>query len=398
MRGSRSPPGSTPPRPQRSPAPKTARKVITVSDEHLELQRTVPDYGGRCITSVMPSILAGTGAAPLHPELERAKVVVLFVVDGLGWHQLRRNRDWAPSLAAACDDSSPMTTVAPSTTATALTSLTTGATPGEHGLVGYRVPTSLGLMNSLRWRAGGQDARALVPPEELQPVVPFCGQPAAVVTRAEFKRSGFTSAHLRGGTFWGWRNLGELVESVRNAVDAGAATVFAYYDTLDTVAHMHGLGEHYREALAVVEQLAVALRASLPDHVALAVTADHGMVEVLEPPIMIESEIVALTNGWSGEARMLWLHARAGNAADLVALCGQYSSMAEVAPVERVLDERWLGPHVSAHARDRIGDVALVPLGTEAFTMPDEDRPHHPLIGRHGGLTAEEMHVPFVVL
>ena len=369
-----------------------------VIDRRLELQRTLPDYGGRCITSVMPSILAGTGAAPVHPALETAKVVVLFVVDGLGWHQLRRNRDQAPSLAAACDASSPMTTVAPSNTATALTSLTTGATPGEHGLVGYRVPTTLGLMNSLRWRAGGQDARTLVPPQELQPVVPFCGQPTAVVTRAEFKHSGFTSAHLRGGTFWGWQNIGELVESVRNAVVAGAQTVFAYYDTLDTVAHMHGLDRHYREALAVVEQLAVALRASLPEHVALAVTADHGMVEVLEPPIMIDSEIVALTSGWSGEARMLWLHARTGNAADVIAACEQYSSIAEIAPLERVLDERWLGPHVSAHARDRIGDVALVPLGTEAFTMPDEDRPQHRLIGRHGGLTAEEMHVPLVVL
>ena len=33
----------------------------------------------------------------------------------------------------------PITTVAPTTTATALSSIATGLTPGEHGLIGYRM-------------------------------------------------------------------------------------------------------------------------------------------------------------------------------------------------------------------------------------------------------------------
>ena len=369
-----------------------------MTGEPLALERTLPSYGGRCVTEIMPGILAGVASELIDEAMANAPTVVLLVIDGLGWHQLRRHRSLAPTLAAASDVSAPVTTVAPSTTATALTSLTTGATPGEHGLVGYRVPTRLGLLNTLRWRAGGQDARVAVPAEDLQPVVPFCGQPAAVVTRAEFRHSGFTVAHLRGGSFWGWSNPNGLVKSVCDAVRGRYPLVLAYYDSLDKTAHEFGIGPEYRTVLAAVEQLSGALRDTLAPGVPLAVTADHGVVEVNEPPIMVDADVVALTSDWSGEARMLWLHARPGAVADLLDACERYQPIAEVAPLSQVLDERWLGHHVTAPARSRLGDVVLVPRALQAFTMPDEDVPHHSLIGRHGGLTSEEMLVPFCVL
>ena len=371
---------------------------LGADSEPLVLDRILPAYGGRCITGVAPGLLAGVATELIDDAVAAARTVVLFVVDGLGWHQLHRHRSLAPSLAAASDATSPVTTVAPSTTATALTSLATGAAPGEHGLVGYRVPTSLGLLNALRWRAGGRDVRVELPPDELQPVEPFCGQPVAVVTRSEFRDSGFSAAHLRGGSMRGWRDVAAIVECVRGAVDEGFQLVFAYYDTLDKVAHEFGLSDRYRSTLATVERLAVALRSAVSDEIPLIVTADHGVVEVSEPPIMIDPEVTELTDGWSGEARMLWLHACTGAASELVASCERYADIAEIAPVEQVLDERWLGSHVTEPARRRLGDVALVPRGLQAFTMPNEDRPRHPLIGRHGGLTSEEMLVPFALM
>lgn len=359
------------------------------------LDRTLPSYDDGCVTALAPALLAGVESGLVSDAVAGARAVVLLVIDGLGWHQLRRHRSLAPSLAAASDTAPPITTVAPSTTATALTSLATGAAPGEHGLVGYRIATPVGLLNALRWRAAGRDARIELPPAEIQPVEPFCGQPVAVVTRSEFRHSGFSAAHLRGGSFRGWHDVPGIVTAVGQAVDEGFRLVFAYFDTLDKVAHEFGLGDRYRSALVEAERLAVALRTETPAEVPLIVTADHGVVEVLAPPVMIDSEVVALTDGWSGEARLLWLHACRGAESELVSACERYTGFAEIAPVAQVLDEEWLGRHVSAAARGRLGDVALVPRGLQAFTMPDEDRPHHALIGRHGGLTAEEMLVPF---
>ena len=386
--------------------------------EPLAFERVLPAYGGRCITELIPGLLAGHPTELVDDSVAAADTVVLVMIDGLGWHQLRRHRHVAPALAAASDAAAPVTTVAPSTTAAALTSLTTGAAPGEHGLVGYRVPTHVGLLNALRWRAGGRDARSAVPAHELQPIEPFCGQRAAVVTRAEFRHSGFTGAHLRGAALWGWqdadtgaaargnpaaspslsRAIQEITACVSDAVDQGFGLVYAYFDTLDKVAHEYGIGEQYRATLGGVERLALALRSEVPPEVPIIVTADHGVVEVPDPPVVVDPDIVALTDGWSGEARMLWLHARPGAAAELAAACQRYADVAEAAPLERVLDERWLGRHVSPQARRRLGDVVLVPTAAQAFAMPHEQPPKHPLIGRHGGLTSEEMLVPFALL
>ena len=55
----------------------------------------------------------------------------------------------APTLTSMAGG--PITTVAPSTTSTALTSLTTGLPPGEHGVVGYRIAVHGEVLNVLRW-------------------------------------------------------------------------------------------------------------------------------------------------------------------------------------------------------------------------------------------------------
>ena len=39
----------------------------------------------------------------------------------------------------------------------------------------------------------------------MQPFAPFMGEPVPVVTKADFERTAFTEAHLRGGRLVGWR-------------------------------------------------------------------------------------------------------------------------------------------------------------------------------------------------
>ena len=99
----------------------------------------LPDYGGACLASVVPALLSDRADPPawVPAPLRGANQVVLLVVDGLGWEQLRMWPTVAPALAGAAGG--PITSVVPTTTATALTSLTTGAPPSGHGVVGYRV-------------------------------------------------------------------------------------------------------------------------------------------------------------------------------------------------------------------------------------------------------------------
>ena len=128
------------------------------------LRPVLPDYAGGCITNVVPALLDWDEPpdwlpAPAH----HAEQVVLLVLDGLGWDQLRERPLLAPTLCAMAGG--PITTIAPSTTAAALTSISTGLPPGEHGLVGYRLWTESDVLNVLRWSTSHGDARLAARPQ-----------------------------------------------------------------------------------------------------------------------------------------------------------------------------------------------------------------------------------------
>ena len=107
----------------------------------------LPDYEGDCVCNVVPALLRGTSPPWMPPAACGARQTVLLVLDGLGWDQLRAHAALAPTLSAM--EGHAIRTVAPSTTATALTSIATGLTPAEHGVLGYRMYLHGDVLN--RW-------------------------------------------------------------------------------------------------------------------------------------------------------------------------------------------------------------------------------------------------------
>lgn len=358
----------------------------------------LPDYGGACLASVVPALLGrGQDSAPawLPPAAAQAEQVVLLVLDGLGWHQLRHRAALAPTLAAGTG--SPITSVVPSTTATALTSLGTGRVPAEHGILGYRLRQGDDILNVLRWTAGGADARRRLPVASVQPVPPFGGRAVPVVSRADFAASGFSAVHLRGGGLVGWSVPSSIPVDVRRLLAAGHPLVYAYYDGIDKVAHQHGLGEHYDAELVATDRLVGDLLAVLPPGAALVVTADHGQVEVGGEVRLPSPDLLAPTELLSGEGRFRWLHARPGAEADLLAAAeAEHGDEAWVRTRQQLVDEGWFGGRPAPGAAERLGDVALVARAPVAFLDP-ADTGETSLACRHGSCTADEMHVPLLV-
>lgn len=357
----------------------------------------LPDYSGACVSSLIPTLLDRDGdAAAWLPEPARAAgQVVLLVLDGLGWGQLGERARLAPVLSSM--EGGPITSVAPTTTATALTSLTTGQAPASHGVVGYRLRVGPAeVLNVLRWHTGSGDAREAVPPEKFQPQAAFAGSGPPVVTRAEFADTGFTSAHLGGSRFFGWRVTSALVVEVRRLLREGEPFVYAYYDGMDKVAHERGFGEYYDAELAATDRLVGDVVEALPPGAALVVTSDHGQVHVGEATVEFDPEILADVELLSGEGRFRWLHARPGAAERLAERARErFEDMAWVRTRQQLMDENWLGGRPAPEVERRLGDVALVAHGPVAFldpAVPDESR----LICRHGSLTPDEVLVPLL--
>lgn len=357
----------------------------------------LPDYAGACITNIVPALLDATvDAPPWLPEAALvAAQVVLLVLDGLGWEQLGVREHLAPTLAAL--DGGPITSVAPSTTATALTSIATGLTPGEHGVVGYRVAVDDEVLNVLRWNTPAGDARKRIDPHVFQPNAAFCAQHPCIITKAEFVTSGFSGAHLADVRFTGYRVPSTLVVELRHALRRGEPFVYAYYEGVDKVAHEYGLGEHYDAELRAVDRLVADILAELPRGAVLVITADHGQVDVGDRLVGLHPDVTAHVSFQSGEGRFRWLHARPGRSEALAeAAQAHHGDMAWVRTREETVAEGWWGESITDAARGRLGDVALVAAEAVSFTDPADSGPFE-LIGRHGSLTPAEMYVPLLV-
>ena len=361
----------------------------------------LPDYSGANLTGLVPGcLLAAPGRRPAwFPEpLRTAHRIVLLVVDGLGWQQLQDHRSLAVNLSAM--SGGPITTVVPSTTATALTSLVTGAAPLQHGIVGYRIDMSGTVMNTLSWsghRVGERrrDLRSVHPPESVQPVPSFCGQSVPVSTRAEHAGTGFTDAHLRHQIFRGWRSPSSLPVEISEAVEDGHDFVYAYYDGIDKIAHERGFGSHYEAELRSTDRLIGDILDALPTGTTLAVVADHGQVHTGDDLVELDRSTLSLVDHQSGEGRFRWLHARDGRADDLLRSLDRYSGIAWIRSRSDIVEQGWMGPPGDPSFVRRLGDVALVPHGSASFEDPD-DTGSFPLVCRHGSLTAAEMFVPLL--
>jgi hypothetical protein len=327
------------------------------------------------------------------PVRDAAQVVIL-VLDGLGWEQFAEHRAEMPVLATF--EGGPVTTVVPSTTATALTSITTGLTPGEHGLVGYRIEVGGDVLNVLRWSTPAGDARRKHEPKRLQPFTPFMGESVAVVTKADFDRTGFTEAHLRGQRMLGWRAVSSLAVTVGDLLRAGEPLIYTYYDGIDKVAHERGFGRFYDAELRTADSIVEQVRAELPDGAALLVTADHGQVDVGPNTRLLDDGVLKLTRQMSGEGRFRWLHAKPGADGDLYqAASSAHGDVAWVMTRQELIEGGWFGPVVSPPVAARLGDVALITKTPISFHDPADSGPF-PLVCRHGSLTSAEMLVPLL--
>lgn len=372
---------------------------MTKVTDDLQLEPIVPDYAGANVRGIVPAILGPVSWQPHLPDwmpelLTHAEQIVLLVVDGLGWDQLQTHRHIAPTIAALSGRA--ISTVAPTTTATALTSIATGLTPGEHGVVGYRLVLGGEVVNMLRWTHDGADRRRSQPPSDVQRYPAFLGESVPVVSPSELCFSAFSEAHLRGARPVGFRATSSLPLEIRRELADGERFVYAYYGGVDRIAHERGFGEYYDAELRDADRLVGDLLDVLPPGAALLVTADHGQVSVGDRIVTPTPELLSLVSMQSGEGRFRWFHARRGALDELVAAVEQeFGATGWIRTREQLVDECWFGPTVSPPIAARLGDVAVIAREPVSYFDPDDTGPFD-LVCRHGSMTSAEVYVPLV--
>jgi predicted AlkP superfamily pyrophosphatase or phosphodiesterase len=353
----------------------------------------LPALRGASVAGIVPALFGQVDDAWI-PELARtAESVVLLVLDGLGWSAVQDHARSMPRLTAM--DGGPITTVAPSTTATALTSIATGLAPAQHGIVGYRMLVGDEVLNVLRWSASNRGR--LPEPNDVQRYAPFLGREVPVVTRTEFRDTGFTRAHLRGTRLAGWHTTVGLIEQCVRAVEAGERFVYAYYPGIDAIAHEFGLLDGvFANELVFADRLVGELIDALPSSATLLVTSDHGQIHLDADSWIDIPELGALATTMAGDGRFRYLYAAPGGGRDLLAAARELvSDRAWVWSRAELLEMGVFGDDATGNVPGRIGNVVLAAREPVAFVDPALPNERN-LKSGHGSLTPDEMYVPLL--
>ncbi|WP_335933453.1 alkaline phosphatase family protein [Streptomyces sp. PTD5-9] len=373
----------------------------------------VPEYGRGSLADLLPTLVAGQGVPGFGaaiPELSPADRNCVFLIDGLGWEQIRAHPDEAPFLHSLLPTSRggtgrPITAGFPATTATSLASVGTGLPPGEHGLPGYTVrdPGTGELMNQLRWQPW-------TPPAVWQPhptvfaLADAAGVRTAQVSAPAFERTPLTQVALSGGTFLGRLTGEERMDVAAERLAAGdRSLVYTYYSEVDASGHRFGVdSDAWRGQLMHVDGLARRLAEQLPPRSALYVTADHGMIDI---PFDERSRIdfdedwelragVALLGG---EGRARHVYAVPGAESDVLTVWREVlGEQFWVASRDEAIEAGWFGPKIDERVHGRIGDVVAAAHDDVVITASVHEPHESAMVGMHGSMTPVEQLVPLL--
>jgi len=327
---------------------------------------------------------------------------LLFLIDGFGANTLEDFADVMPTISRLTKHGI-VQTAFPSTTATSLATLTTGALPGAHGMLGYtvQVPRSGGrLLNALKW-----DER--VDPNNWQPVPTLFERASAEgirvshVAAKRYENSGFTRAVFRGAEYRGANVVPDLIAETKAALQKTPSFVYLYMNDLDVAGHSDGVGSpKWVAALSMIDQMLAGLMKEMPAGTRIWLTSDHGMVNVGEK-IVIGRDNPLLDNiaviAGEPRARHLYLRADHDSPAARINVASMWQEFlgqrADVMTREDAIASNLFGSQISADAFDRMGEVIAIAKAEVVLLDPERADKEGSMVGHHGGQSEIETQV-----
>jgi predicted AlkP superfamily pyrophosphatase or phosphodiesterase len=270
-------------------------------------------------------------------------------------------------------------------------------------MLGYtvRVPNSGTpgrLLNALKW-----DER--VDPLYWQKVPTLferaqsAGITVSNVAERRYEGSAFTQAALRGARYLGANRIDEMVEAVRQSLQAPRAFTYVYINALDHAGHNDGVGsEKWLTALGQVAELIEKLANSLSSDVQLLVTADHGMVNVGEKVILgRDNPLMENITLVGGEPRARHMYVEDGSLEECVARWREFlQNRAQVMTKSEIIDSGLFGAEISPESHDRMGDFVAIAEESVILIDPNRIPQESSMVGHHGGLTEVERSIPLL--
>ena len=398
-----------------------------------------PDYKGHCITRIpeLISILFGLESRSHQDLFMRDDVIlklngnpqniVLLTIDAIGydaWNRCRKDVGFMRRVVE-CGNVIPLTSVFPSETAAALTTINTGLTPREHGLLSMLMYSDelARPIQTLRFcpsEGHGADQPDYFANQSVDPSVLFSkrsvwddwkskGIDTYRVVPTGFVNSSYTCLTQPSSSPVSYDSYAELAVNLARVVNDSTRRTFvhAYVPDLDMCAHRYGPYSdqwdiELRMLMLALERCVEMIDLEQAKNTVFLVAGDHGHVKLdplgcamINDFVNIE-EVCATTQTGSviypwGSPRCMFMRIRNECFESVFnALSGalQGVAMVEFSRQSSYLLGPW-GDHPKLE--NRFGDIFIVPFNGRTVWYRRKDKAFTQKLGGHGGLTPGEM-------
>jgi predicted AlkP superfamily pyrophosphatase or phosphodiesterase len=376
-------------------------------------------------TSLLSKIINNT------TDVEETNKLVLIIIDGFGFNQWIRYYKQHEFFSKITQRGvvSPITSVFPSTTANAITTINSGLTPQEHGLPEWFVYFKEidQIINTIHFKPLGSKQKDELLEQGINPAILYDGKTIHQKLKKEkvktftfidetIAKSAYSKLVFKGSTIKPAITNSDLTVKLRKHLEKtkGPSYYYVYLGNLDSIAHRYGPHtEEYRAELASInnllqKELVEKLDKKTAKESLLLVTADHGQMNIDPQKTIYLNKYKKLTQNFqkspnnktilpTGSPRDIFLNIKPDKKEEIREFLSQeMKEKAEIIETEKALNDGLFGTgKPKEEFLNRIGNLLILPHASHTIWYKHPMGRTFDLLGFHGGLNSEEMLVPF---
>ncbi len=354
------------------------------------------------ISSSLELFLNGSTDKPTLKKLDKAihgnyKNIVFIIFDGLGINPLKINLNKGAFLRKKCQDS--LTSVFPSTTTNATTSIITNKYPLEHGWFGWclyfeEIKKVVDLFLATDSYTKEKIDSSFV--NEKLPTIPFYKSNHSPYIINRVVPSYFNDGILDNK--YEFKDLETFFDTIFSICQKeGKQFIYAYNPEPDHTMHEYGVSSIFaKQAIVKINDYMEKLFNQSKDTLFI-ISADHGQVDIdgyeniyldeeilkmIEWPFFLEARAMAvkLKDEYKHTFKRQFNH--------------KYHHDFKIYDVKTLINHNYFGPLRNKEHEKLLGDYIIIAKGHKMFRLNDYYNYH---LGHHGSLT-KEMLVPLIIL
>lgn len=409
----------------------------TVLRKYDEYDRILPDYRGYGINAIPNSILKIFDTEPVGPELDDKLVtgidlqkfsrVILFYIDGLKYDSVLESSVNGGFFKKVAERGivSPITTVFPSTTASANATLNTGLEPIDHTLLEWEMyyHETGALIYTLPFRpvtwkyekqARKLDPRSLFEGGTIHSMLRDRGVDSYVFVNRAITKGVFSKQIFEGSSMISHSYLTDCVVNLRKLLESTQSPLYSYVylESADSIGHEYG--PETDAYMAEVNNISRVMEKELIDKIdpiaaketLIIFTSDHGQVPVKPESTVYLNDLDDIENSFElhmngrippvGSPRDLFLHIEPERLEETqTVLEERLYDRADVLTISDAIGQGLFGKgQASQKFLMRSGNLMILPRWNETVWYKMKGVTELSLLGLHGGLNRNEMLVP----